>query len=399
MSLRRRIAVAAALAVAAVAVAVGVVGYVSTRSHLIGEVKQELRARAAPYLRVHRAGRVLLLPFAERRQSQPASPTRRVTIPPGPALGGAPGYFQFVYPNGTTVAPGGNSRLGVDARVLAIARRGSGSFFTTARVHGIHAEVLTVGDKYDGYAVQIALPLTGVDSVLEGLLLPYGLLIGGGALLGLLLGAAISRSALAPIERFLRRTESVNVDLEHPGRLDESGASELRRLAASFNRTLDALERSIEAQRGLVADASHELRTPIAALRSNIQIFLESDRLPLAERSTLQQSLMAELDELTEVVADVMELARGAAPSAGREPVELDVLVLEAVERARRRTPGVQFDLDLEPDGHRGCRRAGRQGGRQCDRECMQVEPAGRHDRRAAARGHAVSARPRPWLP
>ena len=350
MSLRRRIAVATALSVAAVAVAVGVVGYVSTRSHLIGEIKSELRARAAPYLRAHPAGQPTLLPFAERRKVQPSAPGRRAAVPAGPALGGAPGYFQFVYPGGRVVAPmGGQAQLHVDKRVLAVAKRESASFYTTSKVHGIHAEVLTVDDPSGGYAVQVALPLTGTDSVLNGLLLPYGLLAGGGVLLGLLLGAAVSRSALAPIERFVRRSESVDVDREHPGRLEESGASELRRLAASFNRTLEALERSIEAQRGLVADASHELRTPIAALRSNIQIFLESDRLPPAERSGLQSSIIAELDELTTVVADVMELARGAGPAAARELVELDVLVREAVDRARRRVPDMRFVLELEP--------------------------------------------------
>ena len=233
--------------------------------------------------------------------------------------------------------------------MLAVAKGAKGSFFTTARVKGVHAEVLTVADKQGGYAVQVALPLTEVESVLQGLLLPYGLLVGGGVLLGLLLAAALSRSALAPIERFLATAESVNVNQEHPGRLEETGASELRRLAASFNRMLDALERSIDAQRSLVADASHELRTPIAALRSNIQIFLESERLPLAERGELQRSIIAELDELTDVVADVMELARGAAPSAHRELVELDTLVSEAVERARRRMPGLHFELELQP--------------------------------------------------
>lgn len=350
MSLRRRIAGATALSVAAVAVAVGVVGYVSTRSHLLGETKSELRARAAPFLRKHPAGQARLLPFSTGGRGQLPSAGHGVAVPPGPALGGAPGYFQFVYPDGRIVArTGGTPELRADARVLAIARRGSGSFFTAAKVRGIHAEVLTVADKSRGAAVQIALPLTGVDSVLDGLLLPYGLLVGGGVLLGLLLGAAISRSALAPIERFVRRTESVNVEQDHPLRLEEGGASELRRLAASFNRTLDALERSIEAQRGLVADASHELRTPIAALRSNIQIFLEADRLPPVERVSLQRSIIDELDELTEVVADVMELARGAARSAGREPVELDVLVQEAVGRARRRAPEIHFDVELQP--------------------------------------------------
>ena len=59
---------------------------------------------------------------------------------------------------------------------------------------------------------------------------------------------------------------------------------ELGRLARSFNTTLDSLERSVEAQRHLVADASHELRTPIASLRANIQTLEHAERLPAAER-------------------------------------------------------------------------------------------------------------------
>src|SRR5258708_16499376 len=104
MSLRRRIAAATALSVAAVAIAVGIVGYVSTRSHLIGEIKSELRARSARYRRAHRAGAPQLLPFAGR-QGQSAAPGRQAAIPPGPALGRAPGYFQFVYPHPKVVAP------------------------------------------------------------------------------------------------------------------------------------------------------------------------------------------------------------------------------------------------------------------------------------------------------
>jgi two-component system sensor histidine kinase MprB len=185
--------------------------------------------------------------------------------------------------------------------------------------------------------------------VLNGLLLPYGLLIGGGVLLALLLGFAISRSALRPIERFLGQTETVTAELEHPARLEEAGAVELRRLAASFNQALDALERSIASQRHLVADASHELRTPMAALRSNIQIFLDSERLPSEERAGLRESILAELDELTQVVADVVELARGSSPSDAREAIELDTVVREAVERTRRRAPRLRFKLELEP--------------------------------------------------
>jgi two-component system sensor histidine kinase MprB len=174
-------------------------------------------------------------------------------------------------------------------------------------------------------------------------------LIVGGIVLAALLGLAISRSALAPIDRFVARTERVTRELDRPARLEETDAVELRRLAAAFNQTLDALERSIEAQRHLVADASHELRTPIAALRSNIQIFLEANRLPPAEREGLQQSILAELDELTQLVADVLELARGSAPDARVEPVELYTIIREAVDRGRRRAPALRFELDLEP--------------------------------------------------
>jgi two-component system sensor histidine kinase MprB len=342
VSLRRRITGAATLAVAAVAATMGVIGYLSTRSHLLGELQQELRGRAAPFLQSH--------PGGFRRAPEATGGARGPSVPPAPALGGAPGYFQFVHPDGTVAAGGGGKpELPVNSAVLGIAKRANGSFFSDTSVRGTHLEVLTVGDRYDHYAVQVALPLTGVDSVLNGLLLTYGLLVGAGVLLAGLLGTLISRSALRPIERFSEQTENVTGALDQPRRLEETGASELRRLAASFNATLNALERSIQAQRHLVADASHELRTPIAALRSNIQIFLESDRLPADEREGLQEAIIAELDELTQVVADVVELARGSAPSSLVEPIELDVIVKEVVERTRRRAPQLEFDLVLEP--------------------------------------------------
>jgi two-component system sensor histidine kinase MprB len=336
MSLRRRIAGAAALSVAAVAIAIGAVGYASTRSHLIGELRQELAGRAQPFLAPDPAG-------GPRGSDSP-------TPPPGPRFGGAPGYFQFTGADGTTRTPDGKApQLPVTARTVAIARRASGSFYSTARVGGVHLEVLTVGDPYDHTAVQVALPLSGVDSVLHGLLLTYGLLVGGGILLALLLGVAISRSALSPIERFLRRSEDVTRELHRPQRIEETGATELRRLATSFNSTLDALERSIESQRHLIADASHELRTPIAALRSNIQIFLQSDRLPEAEREGLQAAILAELDELTQVVSDVLELARGAASTGRSEPGEGVPRGREGGAHAQRRDPSLQVELDLTP--------------------------------------------------
>ena len=341
MSLRRRITGAVALAVAAVAVTLGVTGYLSTRSHLIGEVQHQLRGRVSPLLQPHASG---------SNGSAGSRPTVGPGIPRTPLLGGAPGYFQFVYPNGRVVAADRRKpQLPVDGHVLRISRRGRGSFFSTARIHGVHVEVYTVGDPYGHYAIEVALPLTEVDSVVHELLLTYGLLVGGGVLLAVLLGAGIARAALAPIQRFSKQTKEVTSALDRPRRLEEKGPEELRGLATSFNQTLDALERSIRAQRHLILDASHELRTPMAALRSNIQIFLEAHRLPEEERRGLQDAIVAELDELTQLVADVLELARGSAPSEHTEPIELDDIVKEAVGRAQRRAPELAFSLELEP--------------------------------------------------
>jgi two-component system sensor histidine kinase MprB len=327
VSLRRRITAAVALAVATVAVTLGVTGYLTTRSHLIGEVQHQLLGRVFLLLR---------------------SNANRPAVPAPPALGGAPGYFQFVYPNGRVRVPeGGSAQLPADAHVLRISKQGRGSFFTTARIHGVHVEVYTVGDGH--YAIEVALPLTEIDSTVHELSLTYSLLVGGGVLLAGLLGAGIARTALAPIRRFAKQTQEVTSALDRPRRLEEKGATELRELAMSFNRTLDALERSIQAQRHLILDASHELRTPMAALRSNIQIFLEAHRLPEEERTGLQDAIVAELDELTQLVADVVELARGSTTSEHTEPIELDDLVKEAVSRAQRRAPELAFSLELEP--------------------------------------------------
>jgi two-component system, OmpR family, sensor histidine kinase MprB len=341
MSLRRRITGAAALAVAAVAMTLGVTGYLSTRSQLIGEVQQQLRGRVSPLLKPHASG---------ANGSPGSRPAQGPGAPRPPLLGGAPGYFQFVYPNGRVVAAdGGKPQLPVDGHVLRISKTARGSFFVMAWIHGHHVEVYTAGDPHDHYAIEVALPLTSVDSVLHGLLLTYSLLVGGGVLLAGLVGAGIARAALAPIKRFSKETEEVTSALDRRRRLEEKGAEELRGLAMSFNHTLDALERSIQAQRHLILDASHELRTPLAALRSNIQIFLEAHQLPEEERSGLQGAIVAELDELTQLIADVVQLARTSAPSDHTEPLELDVIVRDAVDRARRRAPELTFTLELEP--------------------------------------------------
>ena len=177
-----------------------------------------------------------------------------------------------------------------------------------------------------------------------------------GILLAGLLGIVVARTALAPIARFTRQTESIAAHperIEHE-RLQVEGADELARLARTFNLTLDALDRSVRAQRQLVADASHELRTPIASIRANLQLMREEDRLPEADREALRADVIGELDELTALVGDIVELARGGRPSGEPGDVRVDSIVSGAIERLRRRAPSLTVDSGLEPTLVRG---------------------------------------------
>jgi two-component system sensor histidine kinase MprB len=128
-------------------------------------------------------------------------------------------------------------------------------------------------------------------------------------------------------------------------------------MAQRFNAMLDALERSRRAldesvisQRQLVADASHELRTPVTSLRTNIEVLLtEGGELADDDRTRLLEDVRAETEELTALITDVIELARGDEPLQGVDDVQFDDVVAEAVARARRRRPRTSFDAEVEP--------------------------------------------------
>jgi two-component system sensor histidine kinase MprB len=117
---------------------------------------------------------------------------------------------------------------------------------------------------------------------------------------------------------------------------------------------LDALDHSMQSQRNLVADASHELRTPIATIRANLQLMRDENLLSPEDRAALRADVIEELDELTALVGDVVELARGSKPSGEPGDVRLDSVVRDAIERARRRAPGLTFQQVIEPTLVRG---------------------------------------------
>jgi two-component system sensor histidine kinase MprB len=131
---------------------------------------------------------------------------------------------------------------------------------------------------------------------------------------------------------------------------------EVGQLAGRFNAMLNrlqqsqqALEQSTSAQRQLVADASHELRTPIASLRTNIEVLLATHAAATADESALLHDVVEQLEELSSVVSDLIELARGDVPVQASEEIDLEGILSEALARARLHAPWIDFDAEIEP--------------------------------------------------
>jgi two-component system sensor histidine kinase MprB len=369
MSLRTRMLLVAGVAVAIAVVAVAVASYEGTRSELQGQVDQSLRSLSkTPLTNVGFGPRGAPSPLPQSGSGAPggsreADGDRRDADEglgfdrlPRQAFGGASGTFTLFKRGGAIyVPPGQTYEIPSTDAIRATAQTGRGQFFTDMRVKGTHIRVLVTGIGDRG-ALAVALPLTTVDGALKRELVLLLLIGGAGILLAALFGFLVTRTALAPIARFTRQTETIAANperIEHE-RLDVIGSDELARLAQTFNRTLDALERSVQAQRNLVADASHELRTPIATIRANLQLMRDEALLSPEDRAALRADVIEELDELTALVGDVVELARGSKPSGERGDVRLDEVVRDAVERARRRAPRIEFHQAIEPTLVRG---------------------------------------------
>ena len=205
-----------------------------------------------------------------------------------------------------------------------------------------------------GYAVQVARSLEEVDSILGKIkrwLIALALV---GIALAAGLGLLVARAVLAPVQRLTRTAEDVSETRDLSRRIDASGTDELSRLAATFNTMLAALEESARAQRQLVSDASHELRTPLTSLRTNIEVLARDEALPPHDREQLLRDVTEQLTEMTALIAELVELARGDQAPVEPEDVRLDLATADAIERTRRNRPGISFKPDLQESMVRG---------------------------------------------
>jgi two-component system sensor histidine kinase MprB len=341
VSFRARLTIAAAAAVAvAIALAAPVV-YVVVRNELLGQVDDSVRERATEIARIP------LRPGGFDPQGHVG-----VEIPHGP-FASFGGFVQYVDSHGTVATPNEEHYVGGAVRLpigpgKRVASGKDAVVWTNATVAGTPVRMVSVQTGTRGIAVQVARSLEEVNSTLgriRNLLLAVVL---GGIALAAAFGALVARAALAPVRRLTEATEHVTHTRDLSARLDEQGQDELSRLSSSFNRMMSALESSQRAQRQLVADASHELRTPLTSMRTNIEVLALERELPQGERERLLADVVDQFGEMTLLIGELTELARGEREQTPHEEVRLDLVAAEAARRTRRNHPDATIDEQLE---------------------------------------------------
>jgi two-component system, OmpR family, sensor histidine kinase MprB len=333
VSFRTRLTLASAAAVAVAIVVASAVTYALVRNELRGQVDQTLKERAAT-LRIGVGG-------------PPGAEVLR--LPPEP-FGGAAVVAQVVTADGQVIsAPDATAEIPVTTKTLEAARGEiEEPFYDDAHASGTHLRVLNLPAGERGFTLQVGRSLEEVDQALATIrrwLIAIALV---GIGLAAALGLAVARAVLAPVQRLTRTAEEVSETRDLSRRIDASGTDELSRLATTFNTMLGALEDSARAQRQLVSDASHELRTPLTSLRTNIEVLARDQALPPGDRELLLHDVTEQLTEMTALIAELVELARGDQAPNEPEDVRLDLVTADAIERTRRNRPGVSFKTELE---------------------------------------------------
>jgi len=342
-ALRHRLTLLAAVTVGVTVVLVSVVAYVVLRNELRSQVDDALATRYGQIARV----------------AQQFGPIQALGVrlpPPASRAGDPSGPVQYLSADGEVLRSARSDfTVPVDHDDREVAGGARSAILRDVHVNGLHLRVLTVAQP--GGAFQFAHSLTNVDATLGRLRLVLALLCAGGTLLAAFFGRLFGRQVIQPVSELTAAAEHITRTDDLGRRIEVRSDDEVGQMAERFNAMLDALEvsrraldESVHSQRQLVADASHELRTPVTSLRTNIEVLLAEDGdLAGDDRRRLLEDVRTETEELTALITDVIELARGDEPLSGVDDVQFDALVSEAVVRARRRRPRTTFDAQLEP--------------------------------------------------
>jgi len=247
----------------------------------------------------------------------------------------------------------GQIKLPEDDKALAAVRAGNNYLDYTSANTGpsflVYSMPLRVNDTVLG-AVQVIQPVatatTALNQVSRYLVLGTAISL----ILAAIVGAFLARRALAPIDTITNTADAITRTRDLGKRIQiADNASEVGRLAATFNDMLDRIQQLFQTQERLIGDVSHELRTPLTTVQGNIDLLQRMAGAAVAESSPRAREINVLLNEtLTEVqvetermgdmISDLLLLAQADSGALQLQlgPVEIDTLILDVYRQARR---------------------------------------------------------------
>ncbi len=326
-SIRNRLTAIAAAAVTVIAVGVGVLAWLALRGTLIEQADRELRAMShGPIENItpEVASRVPPNPFDinDRVRIQ----VRLVSTDPPPA-------------------PPGVAGLPWSAQDQAVADGTVKSASYTADSGGERFRVLTVRGR-QGQTIQLARSLAGPDATLQRFGILISVLAAGAATMAALAGRLVARAGLRPVTRLTAAATRIaeTRDLSQPIHVD--GDDEIAQLGKAFNHMLTRLDAAGQQQRELIEDAAHELRTPMASMRTNVELLIHAGgQLGDDDRTALLADLERQSSELSNLVTSLVALARSKSADEPSTQIELSELAAEAIGLAQAHFPRATFSL------------------------------------------------------
>ncbi|RMI28143.1 sensor histidine kinase [Nocardia stercoris] len=330
VSLRMRVTLLAATVVLVAVAVISIAAYAMVSRALYADVDKQLRARATVMIN-------------NNLDSFGILPVLQIGSLYSNDIG-----IALIYPNEQAYVPPQPTNPPIGAQELAVAHGAADSSLRTASNQRVLAERMKTGAT-----LVISQRLQPTRDVLDRLAWLLFVVGGCGVVGAAACGAAVGRTGLRPIARLSAATERIaRTDDLTP--IPVTGDDELARLTVSFNTMLRSLAESRERQQRLVADAGHELRTPLTSLRTNTELLIAAARpgapaVPEQDMAELRADVMAQIEELSTLVGDLVDLAREDAPEAVYDVVDLGEVAERALERARRRRSGIEFVAQLCP--------------------------------------------------
>lgn len=203
----------------------------------------------------------------------------------------------------------------------------------------------------EALALQVAISTAGVRQALRQLTGMLTLIIGVVLVIAGYGSTLTARRALAPVDEIVERARRIQA--QHLSeRLDVRGGSqEIDRLVQTLNGMLDRIERSFHIARRFAADASHELQTPVAAMRASIDVYLRNGA-PAGDFETVSRDLMGEIERLSALIRDLrlLALAEGGHLLAAPEPVDVADVAADSCEIAAAIAEDRQILVELTID-------------------------------------------------